>query len=333
MSESYISAPPTPFKDRSTGLVVFGILTLLLGGVCALLVPLMLVGQAMTAQATGAPANNMSLLPAIFMYGALAVALIWLGIGSMKSRRWARALLLIFSWSWLVMGVVALVMMVILMPRILAVQPSAGQPPMPEEAKLMVTIISLAMIGFIFVVLPAIWVFFYRSPHVKATCEARDPVPRWTDACPLPVLAVSLWLGFSALMMVTMPLAQGGVLPFFGQFLTGAAGVAAYFVLAAIWAWCAWALYRLDVRGWWVAVAVFCVMAASHVITYSQRDVMEMYALMGYPEQQLEEIRRFSAITGEWMTWGMLVFLVPFAGYMIYVKRFFGKGRADTAAG
>jgi hypothetical protein len=131
--------------------------------------------------------------------------------------------------------------------------------------------------------------------------------------------------------MAAMPLAQGAVLPFFGQFLSGVAGVVAFIVLAAIWAWCAWALYRLDVRGWWVTVAVFCVMAASHVITYSQRDVTEMYALMGYPEQQIEELQRFSAISGGWMTWGMLAFFVPFAGYMIYVKRFFGSPRAHTA--
>ena len=91
------------YKNRSTGLIIFGILTLLLGGLCALFIPLMLFGQTMAAKAPNAPPPNTAmLLPGLAMYGGLAVALIWLGIGSIKARRWARALLLIFSWTWLI---------------------------------------------------------------------------------------------------------------------------------------------------------------------------------------------------------------------------------------
>jgi hypothetical protein len=94
------------YKDRSTGLMVFGILTLLLGCLAGLFVSLMLVGQMAAAKAPNAPpANYAAILPAIGIYGGLAVALIWLGIGSIMARRWARALLLIFSWSWLIMGI------------------------------------------------------------------------------------------------------------------------------------------------------------------------------------------------------------------------------------
>ena len=38
------SIPPPSYKDRSTGLTIFGILTLLLGGLCVLLVLMMLAG-------------------------------------------------------------------------------------------------------------------------------------------------------------------------------------------------------------------------------------------------------------------------------------------------
>ena len=45
------AAPLPPCKDRSTGLMVFGILSLLLGCLVGLFVPLMLFGQMMAAKA------------------------------------------------------------------------------------------------------------------------------------------------------------------------------------------------------------------------------------------------------------------------------------------
>ena len=50
-----IEAAPLPaYKDRSTGLVIFGILTLLLGCLAGLFVPLILFGQMMAAKAPNA---------------------------------------------------------------------------------------------------------------------------------------------------------------------------------------------------------------------------------------------------------------------------------------
>ena len=205
------SAPsPVDYKNRSTGLIVFGILTILLGCICALFVPLMIFSQVMAAKTTGTPPNFSTILPGASLYGILAVASIWLGIGSIKARRWARALLLIFSWSWLITGIVMTVAMVFLLSRILLTD-STGT----RTAIRMVPFVMMAIIAVFLVVLPVIWTFFYGSWHVKATCEARNSVVCWTDACPLPVLACSLWLIFGAPMMLTTPLTGHAVMPFF----------------------------------------------------------------------------------------------------------------------
>jgi hypothetical protein len=92
-SNSPIEAAPLPaYTDRSTGLLIFGILTLLLGCLVGLFVPLMLFGQMMAAKAPNAPpVNHAVILPVIGIYSGLAVVLIWLGIGSIKARRWAPA--------------------------------------------------------------------------------------------------------------------------------------------------------------------------------------------------------------------------------------------------
>src|SRR5438105_3688338 len=237
---------PTDFKDRKTGLVIFGILTLLLGGLCALFVPLMFFGQAMAAKA-GAPQNNQAIIPAIVIYGILAIVLVWLGIGSIMRRRWARALLLIFAWGWLIVGVIAMTVMAFVLPQIMESAGSVssnGQPQLPAAAKSLMVVIPMVIMAVIYVILPCAWVLFYRSSHVKATCEAYDPNVRWTDRCPLPVLAVSLWLASCAPMMLVMAIIYKGILPVFGTFVVGPMGSALYVLLAILWSYCAWALYK-----------------------------------------------------------------------------------------
>ena len=228
MNESNSEAVPvepnplaTPFKDRSVGLIIFGVLTILLGCLALLAVFLMLLGQAMSARTTTVPTNFAAILPGIAMYGVLAVVLVWLGIGSMMARRWARALLLIFSWSWLVLGVFILAFMGFFIPKTLA-----NLPPSPTGANGVTAVVMVFMFlifGVLFLVLPAVWTFFYSSRHVKETCERRDTAIRWTDACPLPVLALCVWLIFSVLMLLVMPFMTNGVMPFFGMFLSGGA--------------------------------------------------------------------------------------------------------------
>ncbi len=72
-------------------------------------------------------------------------------------------------------------------------------------------VIGMTIFFFVFFVLvPAVWMFFYQSRHVKATCEARDPVTRWTDACPLPVLGFCLWTWLAVPMMLVMALTGHG---------------------------------------------------------------------------------------------------------------------------
>jgi hypothetical protein len=317
--------PPVPYKDRSVGLIIFGILTILLGCLSGLLVPLMLFAQMASAKTTGAPPPFSVILPGILLYGFLAVALVWLGIGSIMARRWARALLLIFSWSWLVMGVFVLFCMALFIPKTLANSTPGGtpdHPAMPAAAMGMVMVFMFLIFGVLFVILPAVWTFFYNSRHVKATCETRDPVTRWTDACPLPVLGFCLWLVFSAPMMLIMPIVGHGVMPFLGFFLTGVPGTMLSLAIAAIWSYAAWSLYKLEQRGWWLMLIALCVFMASNLLTFARHDMMEMYRLMGYPEAQIEQIQKSGLLVGNHMSWLMALCVLPFLGYLLFIKKY-----------
>jgi len=313
---------PTLYKDRRTGLIVLGILEILLGGLCVLLVPLLFFGQAMQARVTGAAPQYRIILPAAATYGTLAATFIWLGIGSILARRWARALVLVLSWSWLMVGLIMMIFSAVFLPRILAT-PATPNQNLPPVAQQVVLVVTLAMLAVMFVALPGGLVLFYRSSHVRMTCETRDPVARWTDACPLPVLGLCAWLGLGALSMLLMPLGYGGVLPCFGTLISGWPGTLLCLGLAAVWAYLAWAGYRLQPHAWWLTVGGVVLFASSAFVTFSRVDLLEMYRLMGYPEPQIEQMRRFSFFSGPTFAAWSLGCTAPLLGYLLWVKRFF----------
>ncbi len=326
-------APPLPsYKDRSTGLTIFGILTTLLGCVAGLFALLMLFSVTAPAKDPSATQTPISgLLMALFMYVGLAVTLICLGIGSTMARRWARALLLIFSWFWLFVGIIMVPMMGFIMPKMfanLSAYAPKGQPlpPLPPGVLAGIMVGMFLFVGFFFILLPAIWIFFYKGGHVKATCEARDPVMRWTDACPLPLLGMSLWLLISVPMMLALPIMYHGVIPFFGMFLSGLAGSLLYVLVAATWAWCAYLLYQRDVRGWWITlITMLAYLASSALVTFARHDITEFYQLMSYPQAQIDQIQKMGLLTGNHMEWMALFFMLPFVGYLLFVKQYLPK--------
>lgn len=327
------STPPevtiNPHKDRSTGLIVFGILTILMGCAAVLTVPLLIFGQVAFARSTGQPPSFETVLPVVAIYGPIATVLIWLGIGSIMARRWARALLLIFSWSWLGMGILMTISMMFFLPKIFANPPAStpGSSPPPAAAVGAAMFFMFFFMSFVFILLPAIWTFFYNSRHVKATCAVRDPVTRWTDACPLPVLGLCLWLLFAVPMMILMLLAGHVVMPFFGTFVTGVPGTLLSLAVAAFWVYAAWLLYKLDVRGWWLILIALCVLLASGLLTFAHHDMAEMYQLMGYPQAQIDQMQKMGIWSGKSMPYFMCFSMVPFLGYLIFVKKYLGGKR------
>jgi hypothetical protein len=315
------------YYDRSTGLMVFGVMTIALGALAALLAVVTVLSLAMATLVPNAQVTPAAVLPGICIYVGAAVVLIWLGIGSIKARRWARALLLIMSWSWLIVGVFDIGIMAFILPKVLSNLPMPQGPdhtPIPVQPGVVTTIVIVTMLfmGIFMVVLPGVWLFFYSSRHVKLTCEWRDPVVRWTDLCPLPVLGLCLWLAFTAFTMLVMNAMPYLAAPFFGMLVSGIAARAVYAVMGLIWFGAAWLMYRLDSRGWWLALAGCLAFTISAMLTYSQHDIMEMYRLMHYPEEQLAQIEKTGLLKGNMMMWFTPLFMLPLIGYMAFIKKY-----------
>ncbi len=203
---------------------------------------------------------------------------------------------------------------------------NAGQPALPPGFITgMVVGMTLFFLVF-FVLVPALWTFFYGSRHVKATCEARDPVTRWTDACPPPVLGLCLWTWLAVPMMLILPLTGHGVMPFFGAFITGLPNALFCVVFAAVWGVAGRWLYRLDARGWWLILVAMVLFTVSALLTYARHDMIEMYQLQGLPQAQIDQIQKTGLLTRHFMSWMTVLFTLPFLGYLLFIKRYLRKG-------
>ena len=311
------STPATvEYKDRRLGLIVFGILELAVGALCAAMVPLSLLVLAVVPDSMDA-LNGREIATVVTLYGAMALMLVWLGIGSILCRRWARTLLVILSWSWLLAGVLAMGFL-----AFFAHADSARAVAGP------VLWLAMAIAGIFCVVLPGAIALFYQSRHVKATCEARDPLVRWTDRCPLTVLTTSVWLGLGALWLLAQPLTYGSVVPMFGYLLTGTPATLTLLGCAAFGLCLTWGTYRLKVAAWWATLAAFGLFSASTAITFTNIDPVELYRQLGYSEEQIDQLRNLGLFTGKVMAWWTVAFFLLFVIYLVWIKKYFRRANA-----
>jgi len=311
------------YRDRKTGLVVFGVFEILMGAFCALMIPLMIVGMVASANLSKGSASSVSadtMIPGLLFYVLLATWFIWMGIGSIKARRWARALLLVTSWFWFISGMLGLVLMLVLIPNMYDQMGKSGQ--MPQQ---IAAVMKYVMIGFMvifYIIIPGAFVLFYGSKHTKATCEQRDPHVRWTDKCPLPVLALSLMSGCSAACMPLMGF-YGWAIPFFGSILSGPVGAGVALVGAVLLGYVAWGTYRLRTNAWWCAVSLVIIWGVSSGITFSRVSLMEFYENMNFPAQQLAMMKQLTLTQSPWMVLFCGLWVAIALAYLLCTRKFF----------
>jgi len=308
-------------RDRRRGLVVFGVLSILLGVLSGLVGLFALVALALP-EATpleGAPyRDSRSLLLSLPLYVALSMVFFWTGIGSIRARRWVRPIMIVIAWTWLPCGVLALAFWILLLPDVQAAMRAANLPPQVS------TVMSATLSGIflvIYVVLPTLFIWFYQSRDVKITLERLDPRESWTDRCPLPVLGLSLGLALSAAVMPCMLVYR--VVPVFGVMVTGTPAAVLILGTSAMLAVLARATYKLSPAGWWGALVLSIVIPLSGLFTFLRVDVFEIYRQMGFPDEQVEMIRQFKALgRGALCLWSALFGLVCVV-YMLWIRRFF----------
>jgi hypothetical protein len=304
------------YKDRRTGLVLFGILEILIGLFAGLMALMMVVGLVAGSGTPGAPPMRM-MAPIGMMYLGIGALFIALGVGSMMALRWARALTLVVSWWWLIIGVLTCFALIAMLPRMFDTLPAEQAAAKP----FMIGCLSV-IVGLFFILLPFGFILFYRSPNVKATVEARDPVHRWTDGVPLPLLAFSVWMILGA----AATLLCGFMYPSFpiGRWmLRGAAVPAAMLAFALLMLFIGFGMLRRKPAAWWAAVGMFVLGAGWGVVLLNgMTNLAAWYREIGMATdpRQIEMMEKMYA-SPFFIGW-IFVFWAAYLAFLIYLRRF-----------
>lgn len=335
MGESLEVPPPAAptYRDRSTGLLLFGLLELVIAlfalGFAGVMIVLMLSPVMQEARAQVYSQSNPGAFALSFLvYPLIAVFFGTMGVGTLLGRRWARAIMLVVSWLWLAVGIITTLAMVFFLPRMMQAAMAAGPASQVKGAQEMgtcATVIGGVVLFLFYVLLPLGFLLFYRSPHVKATVEAKDPKERWTDRCPLPVLGAALVAGYGA--FASLCGLAYGVFPIAGHLLRGLPALLIFLGMAAVNAALAVGLYRLRPAAWWGAVAFYSASVLVTLMTFG-RGVpwREMYTAMGTPPAQVEMMEKsgiLAALEGPTFLIPAVLLFLGVIGYLFWIRRYF----------
>ena len=117
MDQPLNAPPPMPgpaYPDRTVLLIIFGFIQAGMGGLCLLVAGGMVWLQIYASTLPNAAFQQMqSTVAPPIIYGMMGSCLIGLGVGSIMARRWARALTLTLSSTFLVIGAFSMISMLI----------------------------------------------------------------------------------------------------------------------------------------------------------------------------------------------------------------------------
>ena len=350
--ETAVDPRRLPFKDRRTSLKVLGVLLILFGSFSAcfgILAPAGMFAAATfaprvspaSAPATTAPAATAPVMraatPMEMDYRTMALAaatylimagvLIWLGVGSLRVRRWVRPVMLVVGWTWLATGVVSLAHWAVFGSNMREMMTASWQPGTPQPPRGVVYAVTAVMGAVTFAVLvaaPALLVWLYQRRGVRETVQYFDPRFRWTDRCPTPVLAVVLWLVLAGLGSAVYSVYA--ILPLYGRFVTGPAAVAGLLALSAAFLWLAWGAYRLKSAAWWGSALLWTLWAGSMVWTFTSLGYHEFYRRAGYSAHDIDMMMRYSGQFEDSTVWLIALWSVALVAYLLYVRKYFVAG-------
>ncbi len=316
-----------PFTDMRPLLTVMGILSILggvscacLGGFYGLFFPFAMTQEGGSPEmeelrqqmGLGAGMNGVMLgfgLMLLFM----AIGLIWLGIGSIRARKWARDLH--FSLGWLIAGVVAASALgyAFFIPSML----SAMQPPpgtgtgsgSPMGAGFNVIMIVSLIVGFGMYLAPAVFlIIVYGLKNVRLTVQHFDQSSPWTDRVAIPVQIWWLLLVWMAVSLVAMAPTYGPFIVNVGLAGTTFEAAAAMAITALLCGAVARGIMTRRSWGWLGSMALALLFLGLGAYSYVTADLGNAYKEMGMPEEQIDMMRQMYGenLGAIWLPMGML---------------------------
>jgi len=168
--------------DRSLWLTCFGLFLWILGCLCVLWTTLLVIyGETsdwLTWQWVHTSLQD-NKIPSIVLYTLAAIVFFISAVGTHRARRWARTMILTFSWIWISFGLINMIATIILTI-------SSSQ---TEFSSLIYAIGFMILINVIhFALLPTMFILFYNDLSIKATFNARNRPRHRVHIHPIPIL-------------------------------------------------------------------------------------------------------------------------------------------------
>jgi hypothetical protein len=252
----------------------------------------------------------------IIGYYLIAALLIPLGYGHLKLRRWARTLALTALGFWLVVGLVVAVLFLLVLVT-------------SKEPTLASVLFFAALLALSYLVLPALMIRFYGSRDVRATFEAHDPYPHWTEERPVPVLVLAFLCAFFAVCM-HIPILFSGIFPLFGTWLFDLPGIVLLALSMACLGCLAWGVLGRRTWAWWGTFVYLSTMIVSTVLTLLTTTWSDILAGMRFPITEMEAVQGMP-LQGYHIALFLGIPLLASLGLVLYSKRYFGQSTVQDA--
>ena len=269
-------------RDRRPILIAVGVLLLGLGAFCLILGPLEMYtfsffseGGRFAYPGFGFGSfmfgNMVCQVTGYYVIGALAIML---GYGHVRMRRWARPFAETLLWSWLVLGVPLTIVFLFMLLSI-------------KELTLVVAIAIIAVLALSYPIVPVALLRFYRGSHVRRTFESWDAAICQVEFVPMPALVLVFLYSFYMLTL-HIPILFNGLVPLFGSWLTGMAGVAILDLLMVCLGILIWGTLEQKAWAWWGAILYFGLLLLSTTITLVGTTYADLLVMARFPAYEIE---------------------------------------------
>jgi len=335
MTSEIAVSPPAPFKNRRGWLIAFGVAEIVMACFFPLFIPLIIFSLSMAGKQhvpdqPPVPGMAATLAMSIVIYGGMAAVFLTAGIGSIRCKNWARITMQIVSGFWPFTGIITILTMAFVVPKIM--QQQGKMPPQGAQGVFVVLILFMAVL---MVALPTVFLVFYSLKSVRATCQMSTAgkgattltAERSAAQVPISVILLVLWecLGITQVFGLLFVKATA----VFGIVVPGLGAVVLLTASAALSAFAAWFIYRREFLGWAISLAKYVFWLASWTVTLWRIDLIDLYREMGFAEQQLqsmEQLPHFQAFIISMMFVGFVAYMI----LILYTKKYFT--RAGTRA-
>ncbi|HZZ59285.1 MAG TPA: hypothetical protein VFE31_15750 [Opitutaceae bacterium] len=319
------------YQDRRIGLVVGGVIIAIVGFFFVLAALLAPIGQIAAGDGSGQPVAWNVVGSGVCTNLLIAIPAIWVGVGSLLHRRWVRPIVLTVSVLLAASGLFECA----LLPRVVArtLQRTAAANPLPPAAIAAAQWISLVVMLVLLVVIPALYFWYYGKRDVKLTLEARDPVSRWTDGKPVPLIGACVCLAWGAVYLLGFSLLLRTAFPLFGTVAPPAVSRLLWLAFALFSLYAARGFYRRDRAVWTAYFVVFLAMGASGLFTLHHLGLRELYARSGIPAGQADQILGVLSGLDHAVVAATAALVAGWLGFLLYLRRYFPPAAAEAGSG